>query len=135
MAALKGKLFLLSTGSPLADVLSARSLDFQISSEAVDVTTKGDDGARTLLADGGVTSVTINMEGVFEDTAQHHTFITRAQARSLDAYTITSDSGEELSGTFQLTSFSRSGVYNGEEAYSLTLESSGAVTYDDGVTT
>lgn len=135
MAALKGKLFLLQTGNPLASVMSARSLDFQVTSEAVDVTTKGDDGARTLLADGGVTSVTINMEGVFEDDAQHHVFITRAQSRTIDEYKIISDSGEELTGNFQLTSFSRSGVYNGEEAYNFTLESSGAVAYDDGTGT
>lgn len=128
----KGRLFLVKTGSPLASILSSRSVDMTINGEAVDVTTKGSAPFRKLLEDAGITSVTVNLEGVYESDEAGAVFNTRALSRSIDAYEIVSEDGETWSGDFQLTNFSVSGTYNGEQAYSVTLESSDEVEYDDG---
>lgn len=133
MAAQRGRLLLLQTGTPLASVLTGRSLDISINGETVDVTTKSQQGWRELLADAGVRSMSITMEGVYTDDASSQLLTTRVTDQSVDEYTIIFDSAETFVGEFQAVSISISGTYNGEVAYSISLESSGIVVYDDGV--
>lgn len=131
MAAQTGKLFILSSwdgASAYVDVLSARSTDFTIANESVDVTTKSSNGWRTLLESAGIGSMTATLEGVFEDAAYEQRLVTLAEGNTHNLYEITSNAGQKFSGTFQITSYGRSGTYNGEEAYTLTLENAGVVT-------
>jgi len=140
MAALKGSAFLLkdnSTGTAVT-LGGMRSTSMSINGETVDVTTKesatfdgasGNDIGRVLLANGGIRSMSITASGVFTDTASENT--TRGSAFTGDAvnYDLVFADTSSVKGQFIITSYERAGEYNGEETYSLTLESSGTMTY------
>jgi len=115
-----------------------RSTSMSINGETVDVTTKesatfdgqaGNDIGRVLLANGGVRSMSISASGVFIDSASENT--TRGSAFTGDAvnYDLVFADTSSVKGAFIITSYERAGEYNGEETYSLTLESSGTMTY------
>ena len=103
----------------------------------VDITTKdsnafitsGNDKARDILQGGGIRSMSITASGVFTDTASENT--TRGSAFTGDAvnYDLVFADTSSVKGAFIITSYERAGEYNGEETYSLTLESSGTMTY------
>ena len=127
MAAQRGLLFLLSVGGD--DVLTARTTDMTINSEMVDVTAKDTNGWRDLMDGTGMKSMTISLEGPFKDATYEETLRGYAHAGSINAYTLTSANGDSWAGNFQITSYSRAGTYNGEETYSMTLESAGEVIF------
>ena len=130
MAASKGSSFLLKvgTGGSPVTVASMRSTSFSVGGETVDATTKDSNGMRELLAAAGVASYSVSASGVLAANAQATDFIGKVVARSIDPYTLIFDNGDKLEGNFQCTKFDASGDYNGEQTYSLTLESSGAIT-------
>lgn len=130
----RGRLMVLNTdlGSGLEPIMTGRSIDFNINGETVDVTTQSQLGWRELLADAGVRSVSMSVEGVYKDEAISKAFTQRANNQAVDEYVLELESGESWTGRFQAVSLSISGTYNGEVAYTLTLESDGTVVYDDG---
>ena len=71
----------------------------------------------------------ISASGVFTDATLENEVRSRAQKGTIDAYKLVFGDGDNIAGNFQLTSYERAGEYNGEETYSLTLESSGQVTH------
>lgn len=136
MAALQGKEFLLQAdfGAGYVSVLTARSNSFNQSREIVDVTTKGSAGNRELLTGGGVKSATITLEGVFEEDDFQDALQSRIDAGSIDTYRmIQVTSGIQFEGDFQVESIDFSGEYNDAVVYSVTLQSSGAITKTDTV--
>ena len=82
-----------------------------------------------LLEGGGVSNMAISASGVFTDSALENDIRTRAQKGQIDSYKIVFGDGDNIVGNFQITSYERAGEFNGEETYSLTLESSGQVTH------
>ena len=139
MAAGKGSSFLLkenSTGTP-ATVGGLRSTSMTINGEAVDITTKdsnafvtsGNDKARDLLQGGGVRSMTLSASGVFTDSSTENNIRGFAFDVAIQNYDLVFSDGSKISGAFLITSYERAGEYNGEETYSLTLESSNTITY------
>ena len=139
MAAGKGSSFLLkenSTGTP-ATVGGLRSTSMTINGEAVDITTKdsnafitsGNDKARDLLQGGGVRSMSISASGVFTDSSTENILRGFAFDGAIQNYDLVFSDGSKISGAFLITSYERAGEFNGEETYSLTLESSNTITY------
>ena len=139
MAAQKGSSFLLkdnSTGTPVT-LGGLRSTSMSINGEMVDISNKdsnafisgGADKARDLLEGGGVRSMSISASGVFTDSSAENTVRGFAYTGVLQAYTLVYGDGSTLDGSFLITSYERAGEYNGEETYSLTLESNNTVTY------
>ena len=139
MAAGKGSSFLLkenSTGTP-ATVGGLRSTSMTINGEAVDITTKdsnafissGNDKARDLLQGGGVRSMSITASGVFTDSTGENNLRGAAFTGSAVNYDLVFGDGSDVKGAFIVTSYERAGEFNGEETYSLTLESSNTITY------
>jgi TP901-1 family phage major tail protein len=139
MAAGKGSSFLLkdnSTGTP-ATVGGLRSTSMTINGEAVDITTKdsnafissGNDKARDLLQGGGVRSMSITASGVFTDSSTENLVRGFAFDGAIQNYDLIFSDGSKISGAFLITSYERAGEFNGEETYSLTLESSNTITY------
>ena len=139
MAAQKGSALLLKatlSGSE-STVAGLRSTSMTINGEMVDITTKDSDPlvsggstkARTLLAGGGVSNMAISASGVFTDSTLENEVRQRAQKGTIDTYKLVFGDGDNIAGSFQITSYERAGEYNGEETYSLTLESSGQVTH------
>ena len=139
MAAGKGSSFLLkdnSTGTP-ATIGGLRSTSMTINGEMVDITDKdanafissGNDKARTLLQGGGVRSMTLSASGVFTDSAGENNLRGAAFTGTAVNYDLVFGDGSDVKGAFVVTSYERAGEFNGEETYSVTLESSGTVTY------
>ena len=139
MAAGKGSSFLLkenSTGTP-ATVGGLRSTSMTINGEAVDITTKdsnafissGNDKARDLLQGGGVRSMTLSASGLFTDSSTENLVRGFAFDGAIQNYDLVFSDGSKISGAFLITSYERAGEFNGEETYSLTLESSNTITY------
>ena len=139
MAAGKGSSFLLkdnSTGTP-ATIGGLRSTSMTINGEAVDITSKdsnafissGNDKARDLLQGGGVRSMSITASGVFTDSSTENILRGFAFDGAIQNYDLIFSDGSKISGAFLITSYERAGEFNGEETYSVTLESSNTITY------
>ena len=139
MAAGKGSSFLLkdnSTGTP-ATIGGLRSTSMTINGEMVDITDKdanafisgGNDKARTLLQGGGVRSMSISASGVFTDSSTENILRGFAFDGAIQNYDLVFSDGSKISGAFLITSYERAGEFNGEETYSVTLESSNTITY------
>jgi len=131
MPAQRGLLFVLAVGGD--DVLTARQTDMTINSEVVDVTAKDTQGWRDLMEGAGTRSMTITLEGPFKDETYEETLRGYSHSATINAYTLTSATGDAWAGNFQITSYSRAGTFNGEETYSITLESAGVITYTPAV--
>ena len=139
MAAGKGSSFLLkdnSTGTP-ATIVGLRSTSMTINGEMVDITDKdagdfissGNDKARVLLQGGGVRSMSISASGVFTDSSTENIMRGFAFDGAIQNYDLVFSDGSKISGAFLVTSYERAGEFNGEETYSVTLESSNTITY------
>ena len=139
MAAGKGSSFLLkenSTGTP-ATVGGLRSTSMSINGEMVDITDKdagafissGNDKARVLLQGGGVRSMSLSASGVFTDSSTENLVRGFAFDGAIQNYDLVFSDGSKIAGAFLITSYERAGEFNGEETYSLTLESSNTITY------
>ena len=137
------------TGS-LLTVGGLRSTGITFNDEMVDVTNKDSKGIREVLAGAGVQSVTISGSGIFTDALSENDVIDAGQKQGnttdgstgqtaafrpfkviipgLGAFTNTNVSGR-ANGGFMITSLEYAGEYNGEVTYSLTLESTGYVTF------
>lgn len=100
-----------------------------VNREAIDVTTKDDNGVQTLLADIGKFSVEISFEGILEDSTLA-TIAFNDAPTSLGAGTITIGSIGTLTGNWFLSAFTITGE-DGPNAigYTATLMSSGDVTF------
>ena len=127
MAAQKGSSFLLKENSSATPVVvgGLRSTSMTINGEMVDITDKG----RALLEGGGVRSMSISASGVFTDSAGENTVRGYAMDGQIKAYQLAFGDGSTLDASFAITSFEKAGEYNGEETYSLSLESSGQITW------
>ena len=139
MPAGKGSSFLLkdnSTGTP-STIGGLRSTSMTINGEAVDITTKdsnafissGNDKARDLLQGGGVRSMTLSASGVFTDSSTENILRGFAFDGAIQNYDLVFSDGSKIAGAFLITSYERAGEFNGEETYSVTLESSNTITY------
>lgn len=134
MAAQKGSALLMKIGdggSPetFTTIGGMRSTSLAMNDEAVDVTNKDSSRARTLLAQGGVNSMTVTGSGVFTDSASETTLRSNFDASSFSNYQFLVPDFGTFTGAFMLQSLEYAGEYNGEVTYSFTFESSGAITF------
>ncbi len=135
MSAQKGKDLLLkvedSQGSGTFTVVGGlRATSFNMNNELIDATHKGSAGKRTLLEGAGIQSMSISGSGLFEDDAPFARVRNAAESNTHLNYQILvpGSSDRTYEGAFMITRFDYSGDYNGEVAYTLTLESSGSIT-------
>lgn len=134
MAAQKGRSLLMKIGdgaSPEAftTIGGMRSTSIAINDEMVDVTNKDSGTNRTLLAQGGIMSMSVSGSGVFTDSASESTLRADMNQSALTNYQFLIPDFGTYTGKFQLTSLEYAGEYNGEVTYSFTFESSGAITF------
>jgi len=107
-----------------------RSTSLAINAEAIDVTHQGSAQWKTLLDGAGIKSAAISGSGVFEQDSRLERLRTNIFAQTVTNFKIVEhSSGDFFSGAFKITSFERSGDYNNEQSWSISLESSGAVLY------
>ena len=134
MAAQQGKALLMKIGdgaSPevFTTIGGMRSNTLTMNDEMVDVTNKDSSGARTILAQGGVNSITVAGSGVFTDSASETTLKGKFNVSALTNYQFLVPDFGTFTGSFMLTTLEYAGEYNGEVTYSFTFESSEAITF------
>lgn len=135
MTAQKGSAFLLKVGDGatptenFTTVAGLRTTKFTLNNQRVDSTNKDSGAWRALLDGAGVRSVSISGAGVFTDAASEETVRGFAFGNNIKNYRISFGNGDYMTGPFQITAYERAGNYDGEESYSLTLESAGTVTF------
>lgn len=137
MAASKGRSFVLQIG----DGATSESFNtiggliantVTINNENVDMTNKDSAGWRELLEGAGTRSVSISGNGIFKDDTYGKAARTACLAGTHKNYKIIdSDTGDYFTGEFAPTTFEQSGDQNTPMNFSLTLESSGAVTFTE----
>jgi len=132
MSAERGSAFLLKVGNGATPVVwqtvaGLRTTQLSINGELVAITSKDSGGWRELLSGAGVRSVSVSGAGIFTGSAAEVRVKGNALSGAIDAYRLSFESGETLSGQFLVTRLDYAGDYNGERSYTLSLESSGPV--------
>ena len=117
-----------SDGSTYVVVAGARTDSMTFNNEAIDITDKDDAGVRTYLDDIGVKSMSLSCTGV----ATASTFSALAAAASggtaLHSFQVEMGSFATYTGLFFITSFEATGEQADTITFTLSLESSGAIT-------
>ncbi len=144
MAAQKGKDVLIkinTTSSTYVTLGGLRSSSITFSDEAVDITSKDDNGHRLLLAGGGVNSVAISGSGVFTDSSAEQTLRTAyyaqqntsdgssAQTAAFKNFQFVVPDLAVFTGPFMIESLEYAGEFNGEATYSVSFQSAGYVSF------
>ena len=131
MAAQKGRSFLLKEGTAAAGTNMAAMRRRRLPSTTSRWTprTRIRKAGGTLLEAAGTQSMDISAEGVFTDETIEETVRGYAFANSINEFAIVFGNGDSIDGDWAITNYQRSGAFNGEETYSLTLQSSGAPTF------
>lgn len=130
---MKGSALLLKKGAVASSAVTIggfRTTSFTINSETVDITSADSSNRwRKLLAAAGVKSMSISMSGILKDDNAHEALINDVIAQTVDDYRLSVGTLGTITGKFQLTQFEGAGEYNGEETYSITLESGDDVSF------
>ena len=131
MAAQRGKALLLKVdiSGTMTTIGGMRSTSMTLNDEAVDITNKDSGSQRELLPAGGILSMSITASGVFTDSTAEQTLRSAYGTSTFKSYIVIVPDLGTYAGTFMIASLEYAGEYNGEATYSVTLESSGAVTF------
>lgn len=131
MAAQRGGALLLKVdiSGTMTTIGGLRSTSITLNDEAVDITNKDTGQTRTLLPQGGTASLTVSGSGVFTDTTAEQTIRSSWNASTFKSYNIIIPDLGTYSGSFMISSLEYAGEYNGEVTYSITLESSGSISF------
>lgn len=115
-------------GAGMAVVAGARTDSLTFNNEAIDITDKDDAGVRTYLDDIGVKSMSLSCTGV----AKASTFAALAAAAgpgtALHSFQVEFGSFATYTGEFFITSFEATGEQADTITFTMSLESSGAIT-------
>jgi len=123
MAAASGREIYVSKGA--TRLLGGRTKSLSLNGEAVDITSDDDSGWRTFLAEFGVQSVDVEVEGVLKDDVLIEAWFDN----DLAAYTVTITGIGTFTGSWKLSSVPLTGAHDGSIDYSGSLQSSGEITY------
>ena len=131
MAAQKGSdvLIKIAVSGSQVTVGGLRSSSITLNDEMVDISTKDSSNNRELLPQGGIQSMSISGSGVFTDTNSEQQVRTNFGGATLSSMSFVIPDLGTYSGSFQITSLEFAGEYNGEATFSMTAESSGAITF------
>lgn len=111
-------------------IAGLRTSSFSFEGEAIDITNHDSSQWKEILDQAGIRGVSLSGEGVFVDEGTFAQCRTIALGQTLKNWRICVNvDGDFWGGCFKLTSMEQSGEYNAESTYSLSMESSGAVTY------
>ena len=119
-------------GSAIAAV---RQVDLNLSGEPIDITSNDSSGWRTLLTVSAEDQVSITVSGLTDTISvlKDDFFNDKANAVVLTQPTSSGDtSGDSISGTFFLSSFSEGIPYNDASSFTAELQSSGTITFTAG---
>jgi predicted secreted protein len=132
MTAYVGRSLTLKAGTWAAGTVisQTRNHTFTIDHEVVDITNKDSNGFRTILENAGTKSLSITFDGIADNTTVFETMLAAANSGSISTYSIGGFAdGDVWEGLFHLSNFQGGGAHNGEQTFSVTLNSSGAWTF------
>ena len=135
MAAQKGRDVLVKIGDgasveAFTTVGGLRSSSIALNQETVDITNKDSAGRwRELLTGGGLRSASLSGAGVFTDSATEASVRAAFFGSGDTSFQFIVPSFGTFTGVFILASIDYAGEHNGEATYTLSFESSGAVTF------
>lgn len=126
MTAFVGRRIILLWGGD--EIPGVREKGIKLDGAPIDVSSEEDGGWATLLSGGDVSErkVEISLSGV---TKSQHLKADWFAGTIEKAISITYPDGREMSGTFQLSSYSEKGPYKDATTFEATLMSSGMVTF------
>ena len=131
-----GKSLLLKVGNgdgppeTFTSVAGLRAKQIQLNAQTVDVTNADTSGGwRELLASAGVRSVSITGNGIFKDAASDETVRGIFFNEALANWQIVVPSFGTIAGAFQIAALEYAGSYDGAVTFTITLQSSGAITF------
>ncbi len=128
MTAQAGTDFLLKLGNSNAEAVSVaglRATQMRLNNELIDATHKGSEGRRELLSKAGIQHLSISASGIFLNSDVEESIRNIAFERDIAEFSLFFPNKDVINGKFYITHYERAGDYNGEETYSLSLESSG----------
>lgn len=106
-----------------------RSSGNAFASEGIDISNHGTSQWRKIKDAAGMRQVSISGSGVYSNTANYRAMEVDAFANNLvNLAFIDVQAGRIKSGCFKISSLEETGEYDGEASYSMSAESSGAVT-------
>lgn len=126
-----GKDLLLKVENPTSvftTVGGLRSKSLSIAADGIDVTNHDSAQQRTFLDNAGIVSLSLSGSGIHNGDGTTLNFIEdQCLAQTLTKFQITDASGRTYTVLCKITSFERTGEFNGEQTYTISLESSGGV--------
>lgn len=138
MTAFKGSLVLIKVGDGVTPVENfttvggLRVTRLALNARPIEAGHRESGAWRALLAGAGTRHLTLSGAGAFTNAASEETLRGHAFSGSIVNYRFYFANGGNVTGPFQITAYERSGDYDEEELYALTLESAGVVTYSAG---
>jgi TP901-1 family phage major tail protein len=129
---LKGSSLVLKKGTSAGGttIAAARTISLTLNAETVDVTSADDVNRwRKLLPQAGTKQMSVSFSGVLKDVATHNQLVLDWNAQTSDAYGIVIGTLGTWDGNFIITNVEKSGEYNGELQFTVSLESDGEPTY------
>lgn len=134
MAAERGRDFLLKIGDGATNQLftsvgGQKVASLTINGDPVDVSDKNSDW-RELLTGAALKSMSASVSGVFKNTASEDLLRQYALNQQINDYQFVFADGDTWEGGFLITSFEQTGEVGGAREYSMTMESSGEITFD-----
>lgn len=131
MTAKAGALFLLKdgTGTGATTIAAQKTTGFKLNGKEVDVTNKDSAGYQELLAGAGITDMEVSAAGILQIGTAHDLLVTRCATKTIDAYTLAFGGNDKIEASFQITSFEVGGDHDKEQTFSMTLKSSGSLTF------
>lgn len=106
-----------------------RSKSVSMSADGIEVTNHDSNQFRTFLDGAGIRSMSLSGSGVFKEDQTLNQAHDDWSAQTLKKYRVIDDAaGKTFEALFKITTMERAGEYNGEQTWSVTLESSGEIT-------
>lgn len=102
---------------------------FTIHNQTIDASNKDSGSWRALLEGAGLSYMNISGNGVFTDSNAEYILRKAAFSNQAQKFKITYPNGDFIKGMFHISNYERSGNFNEEELYAITLESSGQIEY------
>lgn len=115
-----------------SNIVGARTDNFTINNEPIDITDKDDSGWRTMLADAGTRSISADIEGVLKDTVLIADSVGDATTALLKECVLTVSGIGTLTGDFMLTSLQLGAEQGDAITFTATLESGESMTVTIG---
>jgi len=117
-----------SDGTTFAVVAGARTDSLTFNNEMIDITDKDDAGVRTMLDDISLKSMSLSCTGVATENTFAALAAAAASGTALHTFRVAFGSFATYSGSFFITSFEATGEQADTITFTLSLESSGAIT-------